>query len=141
MNAIGAVLLFRSQIERHTGLKVILAPSPLKEPGVHVKIVVRKVLVPERPKAAQNTHEVRLYVSIDGSVESDTGLALALSACETLGAYLTTCTRLEDEHGEQIANTRVVSTANEDDGILQDPDNGNLAWLDDLHFVTLSIPA
>lgn len=141
MKAYDAVKLFSAQITRSTGCKTILAPSPLKEPGPHVRVVVRKVVTPLKPKAAQSEREIRLYVSVDGSAESETGLRMALETCEALSDYLSGCTRLEDQFGAAISSTRVTSRANEDDGILEDPDNGNVAWLDDLHFVTLFIPA
>jgi hypothetical protein len=141
MMAFAAVKYFEAQLARATGLKVILAPSTLKEPGPHVKLALRKVVVPKTPKAAQASKTVRLFAVVDGSAESETGLRLALEACEAMADYLVHCVRLEDETGTAIADTRIESTVNEDDGILQDPDNGNIAWLDDTHFVSITIPA
>lgn len=140
MKAFDAVKLFESQVRRDTGLKVVLMPSPLKEQGPHVKLSVRKVVSTKAPRAAQSEREIRLFVSLDGSVESETGLKLALDACEALTAYLVVCERLKDATGAIIANTRIISKSNDDDGILQDPDKETVAWLDDLHFVSVFIP-
>jgi hypothetical protein len=141
MNAYESVKLFEAQVRRATGLKVVLMPSPIKEPGPHVKLAVRKVVSTKAPRAAQGEREVRLFASLDGNVESETGLKLALEACEKLAVYLVACERLEDAQGAAIANTRVISKSNDDDGILQDPDKETVAWLDDLHYVSVFIPA
>jgi hypothetical protein len=140
MKAFDAVKFFEAQIARRTGLKVVLMPSPLSEPGVHVKLSCRKVLrLKVGPRLGER--EVRLYAVVDGSVESETGLGMAIDACEGLATYLAGCDRLEDANGDAIANTRVVATTNDNDGILQDPDKDSVAWLDDLYFVVLTIPA
>jgi hypothetical protein len=133
--------LFGGQLLRRTGLKVVLRPSPLKEPGPHVDVAVRKIVVPKGTKAASEQHELRLYVFMQGSVESNTGLEMAMDACETLATYLESITRLEDVDGNPIANTRVTSTVNEDDGILSDPEDEKIAWLDDLYSVNIWYPA
>jgi len=141
MNANQAATYFEKQLTRRTGLKVVHLPSPLKGPGVHIKMLERKVIVPHSPKAAQSSHELRLYVAVSGSCESDTGRRDAVAACETLAEYLQAELHLEGDEGLPIAGTRVTATISEDDGILGDPDNERLAWIDDLHYVTVSYPA
>lgn len=135
-----AIALFSGQIARHTRITTITSPSPLKDPAPHVKVAVRKILRSSRTQASKGSYEIRLFVSVDGMVESDTGLRLAVEACQALVDYLANVTRLEHLDGAAIADTRVTATVNEEDGILEDPDNGNVAWIDDVHFVTLSIP-
>jgi hypothetical protein len=135
-----AVLAFAAQLGRHTGIKVIVSPSPLKEPAPHAKVAVRKILRAKTPGGATSEYEVRLIVSADGRVESETGLKLAVEACTALVDYLSTVSRLEDGNGAPIASTRIRETVNEDDGILEDPENGNVAWIDDLHYVSAWIP-
>jgi hypothetical protein len=141
MKAFEAVKLFEEQLARGTGLKVVLMPNALKEPGIHIKLSCRKVLKEKLGARPTGEREIRLYVYVDGSVISETGLGLALDACESLASYLAGCSRLEGALGAPIANTRVVSTTNEGDGILQDPDKDEVAWLDDLYFVSIMIPA
>ncbi|HOX30914.1 MAG TPA: hypothetical protein PLB91_01215 [Spirochaetales bacterium] len=141
MTANQAADYFEKQLARRTGLKVVHLPSPLKEPGVHIKMLERKVIVPRSPKAAQSSHELRLYVSVSGSCESETGRREAVAACETLAEYLKDELHLENDAGLPIAGTRITSSISEDDGILGDPDNEKLAWIDDLHYVAISYPA
>jgi len=141
MKAYDAVKLFEAQLARGTGLKVVLMPNALKEPGIHLKLSCRKVLKEKLGAKPTGEREIRLYVYVDGSVISETGLRMALDACESLASYLAGCTRLESDQGLPIANTRVVATTNDGDGILQDPDKDEVAWLDDLYFVSLTIPA
>jgi hypothetical protein len=133
--------LFEAQLARRTGAKVILAPSPLKEPGPHITVKVRKVIAPKMPRGAMRAHELRLYVSVEGKVESETGRKMAIDTCEAASTYLAEVSHLEDEGGNPIPNTRVIATINEDDGILGDPDDDKVAWIDDLHYVTIAYPA
>lgn len=143
MTAFDVVHLFEKQIARRTGLKTVLAPSPLKEPGPHVKVLVRKVSLPARPVAAQGHRELRLYVSLEGRLESDAGLKLALGGCESLAGYLLTTPglHLEDETGAAIANTRITATPDENDGLVGDPDDDKVAWADELIYVSVFYPA
>jgi hypothetical protein len=140
MTPYDATLAFAEQLRNRTGLKVIVSPSPLKEPAPHVKVNVRKILRAKAPAAAASEYELRLIVSADGKVESETGLKLAVEACTALVDYLGSASRLEDAVGAAIAGTRIKETVNEDDGILEDPENGNVAWIDDLHYVSVWIP-
>jgi hypothetical protein len=143
MTAIDVAHLFEKQIARRTGIKTILAPSSLKESGPHVKVLVRKVLVPARPAAAQGQHELRLYVSLEGKLESDTGLKMALDDCESLAVYILTTPslHLEDETGKAIANTLITAKPDENDGLVGDPDDDKVAWADDLIYVSVFYPA
>jgi hypothetical protein len=136
-----AARLFVEQLRRRTLQKVVFLPSPLKEPGPHISVAIRKIVVPKKPRAAAAEHEVRLYVTMEGKVESETGRDMAVDLCESLSTYLDSATRLEDADGNQIANTRITATVNEDDGILGDPDDDKVAWIDDLHYVTIAYPA
>lgn len=142
MTAFEAVSLFAKQIERSTGLKVIIVPSPIKDAAATVRLGIRKVLNLRDTQAHRimGKREVRLTVAIDGKVESLTGLRLAVEACETMSAYLASARRLEDEGGVPLADHSIEASSNPDDGILEDPDNGEVAWVRDEHFVTISIP-
>lgn len=141
MSPYDAVVAFSSQVGRHTGLSVVVSPSPLRDPAPHAKVAVRKILRSRKTTSSAKEYEIRLFVSVDGRVESETGLKLAVDACQVLVDYLLEVTRLEDELGAVIPNTRITVTVNEDDGILEDPENGNVAWVEDIHFVTIWIPA
>ena len=46
--------LFRKQIERHSGLKTVLIPTPIKEPGLVGKIALKK-LMPDRKSTRLNS--------------------------------------------------------------------------------------
>lgn len=141
MIAYDAVVAFKDQVTRRTGLKTVLAPTPLKDPGPVVKISVRKVLRHAAVQARQDPErEIRLTVRLDGMVESLTGLKAAVEACDALASFLTGATRLEDDTGASIASTRVTETVNEEDGILEDPESGAVAWVQDDHFVTIRLP-
>lgn len=139
-----ALVLFRDQVKRKTGLKVVVAPSPIKESGPYVKIAVRK---PRRQKTpvtmgASSIDEasLRLSVSVGAVVESETGLKQALDASETLQVFLEDAKRLENEEGKPIAGSGISSSSDENDSILEDPESGAKAWVDDLYYVDIEIP-
>mgnify|MGYP006910160268 CR=1 FL=1 len=142
MTAYECVELFRRQLERRTGLKVVLVPSPVKDSGPVVRIALRKVLVANdtvgNRRAAKR--EVKLTVALDGRVESATGLRLACDAIESVAAFLRIGTRLETAEGDPIPEASITSTINPDDGVLEDPDSGAVAWIRDEHFVVISMP-
>jgi len=142
MTAYEALELFQNQLAHRTGLKVALVPSPIKEAAPTVRVALRKI-VAVRDTQANRTggkKELRLTVALDGKVESATGLRLACEACETLAAFMGSVKRLEDEEGQPVPDCTVTSSANPDDGILEDPENGNVAWVRDEHSATISIP-
>lgn len=143
MKAFEALTLFRAQIERRSGLKVVLVPSPVKEAAPTIRLSLRKV-VAQRSTVRERTvvaRELRMTLALDGKVESETGLRLAAEACESLLDFLGSATRLEDALGNPVPSTTISVTVNQDDGILEDPENGAVAWIRDEHFVAISIPA
>jgi len=147
MSAIDAwdqVLLLVAQIGRHTGLKTLLLPLAIKEPGLCVKIAARKVstsrdLYTDRRPVSGTV--VQAAVSIESRVESHTALRNAVDACEALARYAVGADRLEDKDGKPIPNLRLEMKPNNDDGLLEDPDNDKVAWVRVEYLVTITQPA
>lgn len=140
ITAFQGAVLFRDQIARRTGLKTLLMPGVMKEAGPVVKVSVRKAVCVLPTKGGPARRTLRLTVAVEGVVESETGLKLCLEAVETLSAYLETSRRLEDEVGDQIPDSLVLTKVNEDDGILEDPETGAKAWVRDEFFVDITLP-
>lgn len=142
MTAFEALELFEKQIVRRSGLKVVLVPSPVKDAAPTVRLGLRKI-VRVRDTIGNRLGgktEIRITAALDGMVESATGLRLAAEACEALAAFMATVKRLEDEAGLPLADHTVTTSANPDDGIIQDVADEKVAWVSDEHFVTISIP-
>ncbi len=141
LNAWDQVQLLVAQIGRHTGLKTLLLPLAIKEPGLCVKVAARKVstgrdLYTDRRPVAGTV--VQAAVSIESRVESHTALRNAVDACEALARYAIEADRLEDQDGKPIANLRLEMKSNDDDGLLEDPDNDKVAWVRVEYLVTIT---
>lgn len=136
--------LFRKQIERHTGLKTVLVPSPIKEPGLVGKIALRKLLLATstfRDRTEDGGITLRISVSVESRIESQTAFRKAVDSLEALVRYARGASRLEDESGKPIPNATLRSSLGDDDGILEDPDNERVAWLREEVLFEVTIPA
>lgn len=144
INAWDQVQLLVAQIGRHTGLKTLLLPLAIKEPGLCIKIAARRVstkrdlYMDHRP--LPNT-VVQAAVSIESRVESHTALRNAVDACEALARYATEADRLEDQDGKPVANLRLEMKPADDGGLLEDPDSDKVAWVRVEYLVTITQPA
>jgi hypothetical protein len=139
-----ALTAYREQLKRHTGLKVVLAPSVLKESDVTVKIAVRRPLIKNnsmaRGPAATLEKTLKLFVTLEGVIESEVGLKYALAASESLQEYFAVQRNLEDATGKGIPNSRITISADESDSILEDPESGAKAWTNEAYSVEITIP-
>lgn len=120
MDSFSAMNLFALQLKRHTTLKVVVAPTSLKEKGVHASVAMKKTLETSRRPGAKQL--VRLRLTVDGTAESQTGLAQVMAGIEEMNVYLKRPRNLEDESGASIPNTRITQKLSEDDSILDNPD-------------------
>ncbi len=147
MSGLGAweqVQLLVAQIGRHTGLKTLLLPLAIKEPGLCVKIAARNVstsrdLYTDRRPVAGTV--VRASVSIESRVESHTSLHNVVDACEALARYAVGASRLEDQDGKPIPDLRLEIKPTDDGGLLEDPDNDKVAWVRVEYLVVITQPA
>jgi hypothetical protein len=124
LSAWNQVQLLVAQIGRHTGLKALLLPLAIKEPGLCVKVAARKVstsrdLFTDRRPVSGTV--VQVAVSIESRVESHTALKNAVDACEALARYAVGADRLEAQDGKPIPNLRLEIKPHDDDGLLEDP--------------------
>jgi hypothetical protein len=141
MTAYDAAVLFKKQIERNTLLKTVLMPTPLKESGPVVKVAVRKLIVRKRDYGSRVApiREVRLSVMVEATVEGQRALELAMDACEIVGEFMRSTTRLQDKTGSDIPGSRIESFFDEEDSVLDDPDTGKVSWITDEYRVTITL--
>lgn len=144
MTFFSALKLFERQIARRTELKVVLAPCPIKDAGPICKVLLRKPLRLKDPvtmgSASIEEATIKLAVSIEGSIESETGLKLALDASEALQNFLKDAKRLEDEDGNPVAGSAISIKSDVNDSVLEDPESGDKAWIEDVFYVDVELP-
>jgi hypothetical protein len=119
--AFDAMNLFAAQLKRDLELKVLVLPVSIKEKGVVVTLAMRKTHTQSDRSGAARVVKMRL--AVEGSVESQKGLELALNAIEAIDAYLEKPRNLSDSSGSPIANTRIVQSVSEEDSFLPTPDS------------------
>ena len=115
-----AMILFQKQLQRHTAMKIVIAPTSVNERGLVAKLSLLKAAPQSRIPSSRPL--VRLRLAIDGSAESHTGLKQAFAAIEEINDYLKRPRNLEDAEGNAIANTRIVQRPSEEDSALDNPD-------------------
>lgn len=137
--AFDAMNLFAAQLERHITEKVVLLPTALDEAGVTVRVSMRKTYLSNERNAPRKTRVVKMRLAVEGSVEAQEGLKLALNAMEEIDAYLDNIQsiRLEDAEGIPIPDTRFTETISEDDSFLPSPDSTNVQDALDERLITL----
>jgi len=143
MTAMQAIDLFLKQVERRSGLKALLVPSALPEPGLHAKVALRK-LVPVKDTRAglrgSGAFLVRLSAAIESRLESDIALGEAVHALESFLRWSVTADRLEDAAGNPVPNTSLQVRLGDDDGVIEDPDDDKVAWLREELIFEVHIP-
>ncbi len=137
MTAYQVVQAFEQQIARHCAVKTTISPLAIREAGILVKIVPRKVIINSTMPAL----EVRLSLVIENRVDSELALATLLGACQTIGQYALTCTRLEDDTGAIVANSRIRITTDAEDALYEDPETESILWAREEYQVTINVPA
>ena len=145
MNSRNAIELFIMQLKRNvilkeSKLKVVLLPSSVKEDGLIITIAPRKTFLDTRTKGVRATRAVRLRLAVEGAEESHTGLFQALEAIEKLDAWLSFSQNLEGIDGAGIPNTRITSTASEEDSFLSSPNSIEAQDVLDERIITITIP-
>jgi hypothetical protein len=143
-SAMDVLDLFRKQVERHSGLKTVLVPSPIKEPGLVGKIALRKLMPAKstfHDRKEDGVITLRISVSVESRIESQSAYRKAVDSLESLVRYARAASRLEDEAGKPILNATLRASLGDDDGLLEDPDNERFAWLREEILFEVTIPA
>lgn len=143
MNTYQVLNLFARQIERSTNEKVIVTPSSVKERGVVIKASLLKTWLPSVPKGTYGTRTVRIRLSVCGTAESHTGLLLAVAAIEKLDRHLIQSpkgSRLQDQDGKTIPNTRIVTVISEEDSFFDSPDSVAVQDVQDDRICIITFP-
>jgi hypothetical protein len=147
MTSFEALRFFAARLERHivsgkSAIKVVPTPSPINERGLVVKVSALKSYAQSEPKGVRASRFLRLRVSVQGGVESLTGLERALDAIEALDDYLggSRSLRLERTDGSGAAGSRVIQTISREDGFFDDPDSAEARSVRDDRVVTITIP-
>ncbi len=135
MQASEVLQLFEAQLKRRTEaegikLKVLCAPLAVREPGISLRLLPRKVLPPPRTQAARTEDSRALVVALllAARIDSDTALRRFLSASEFLIDQSQDVRRLEDTQGNTIPNTRIVWTTSPEDAVFEDPAEDTVVW-------------
>lgn len=127
-------------------LKVVKSPTSIKEKGVIVKIAMLKSYPQGSPK--QNDSKViRVRLSVEGTLESETGLKQAMDTIDILDDYLICATpgdlsatlNLEDK-GKPIPNTRIITQISVEDSFIDSPDAITVQDLQDERYITITYP-
>ena len=155
MRSFDALKLFAAQLERNIRgntfkTKVVIAPTAVEEKGVVIKLALLKSTPDNARKARFATRTLRIRVSVQGAIESLTGLEQVCDAIERLDSYLAAPQLHLKELGEttsgmtgeiSIAGTRVIQRLSEEDSFVDSPDSTALVSADDDRIVLLTIPA
>lgn len=115
-----AMMLFKAQLQRHTAIKIIIAPTSVDEKGVVAKLSLVKNYDQSKRQGTQSI--VKLRLAIEGTAESMKGMDLAMAAIEEINTYLKKPRNLEKEDGICIPNTRITQSLSEDDSVMDNPD-------------------
>lgn len=149
LNSFEALTVFAKQLERNIGgeflTKVVITPSSINEKGVVIKVSLLKSYILTATPAARTSRNLRVRVSVAGSLTSMTGLKQALGVIEAVDRYLAQANlRLEKEDGANgvrgIPNSRIVQAINEEDSFIDNPDSTAVQDVQDDRIVIITIP-
>ncbi len=146
MKSYDALNLFRSQLERNIAsdffkTKVVLVPSPVREKGLHIQLAVLKTGFENRSPAYDATRTLRVRVTVAGSLESSKSLSMALDAIEKLDSYTNRTLHLEDEQGNPVPNTRIITKVSPEDSFLDTPGSTEIQDAEDVRTCLITFPA
>lgn len=113
--------LFKAQLERAINTKVVIAPTPIEEKGLIIKLSLFKAVKSSNLKNSGDV--IKLRLAVEGFAESHTGLDQALSVIEKIEHIFKTPIHLELKKDELIPNTRITQIRSEDDSLLDNPDS------------------
>ncbi len=113
--------LFKGQLERSIGAKVVVAPSPIHERGVVVKLSLFKTYKNSNLRSFGNM--VKLRLAVEGAAETHVGLDQALAIIENIDQYLSKPINLESSDAKILPNTRITQRPSEEDSLLDNPDS------------------
>lgn len=146
MKSYDALVLFRAQLERNINsdgfkTKVVLMPSSIRERGVHIQLAALKTVRNGKTPAAKTERTVRTRVTVAGTLESEKGLEMALDVIEALDAYTDRPLRLEDENGNPVPDTRIITQVSPEDSFLDSPGSTEIQDAEDVRTCLITIPA
>lgn len=146
MRTMEALTLFIAQLERDLSFgddktKVVLTPASIDEKGLVIKVGLKKTYLSAQTQGVRSTRILKIRLAISGSIESLTGLSQAINAIEAIDTYLEKPRNLENESGDQIADTRIIQTVSQEDSFIDSPDSTERQDALDERLITITIPA
>lgn len=150
MTSFNAFNLFFTQLKKlsttENSIKFVKAPTSLKETGAIVKVSMLKAFPQGQPRV-NKSNMIRVRVSVEGTIESETGLKQAMDTIEILDEYLLCSTpgtesavlHLEDEN-KPIPNSRIITQISVEDSFIDSPDATTVQDLQDERIITITYP-
>lgn len=135
MTAAEAVQLFEAQLKRAIQveglkIKVLCAPLAIREPGLSLRLLPRKVSVSSRTQKDRTEGGTVVVVGIllSSRIESDAALQRFLAASEFLVKQSQEVRRLENTDGTAVLNSSISWSTQEEDAVFEDPVDETVVW-------------
>ena len=147
MTATEALNYFEAQVKRliqsnELKIKVVRAPLAIREPGLVIRVLPRKVFLTGHTQAERNNGNSALTIALllSGRIDSDTAMERLLSSSEFLMQCSLQVHRLENTDGETILNSRISWSTSSEDAVFEDPADDTVVWAREEWRVVIYLP-